>query len=45
MKQIMEALKYLHKNNIIHRDISLDNILYSPECQEIKIIDFGISKK
>ena len=55
MKQIVDAVKYLHFNKIIHRDLKLDNILinYKTEqdkinlnlknCQ-IKIIDFGFAK-
>ena len=44
LKQSLDALKYLHANNIIHRDISLDNILLG-ENYTIKISDFGISAK
>ena len=39
-KQIFEAMNYLHKNYIAHRDIKLENILMTREY-EIKIIDFG----
>ena len=44
LKQSLDALKYLHENKIIHRDISLDNILLG-ENYTIKISDFGISAK
>jgi len=44
LKQSLDALKYLHENNIIHRDISLDNILLGKN-NTIKISDFGISAK
>ena len=39
-KQIFEAMNYIHKRNIAHRDIKLENILMTRNY-EIKIIDFG----
>ena len=39
-KQIFDAMNYLHKNHMAHRDIKLENILMTKEY-EIKIIDFG----
>ena len=40
LKQIFEGINYLHKNNIAHLDIKLDNILINKKL-EIRIIDFG----
>ena len=42
--QLADALTHIHKNNIIHRDIKLKNILFNPEICDIKIADFGIAK-
>jgi len=42
--KLLDALEYIHKNNICHRDIKPENILYDREKQVFKIIDFGISK-
>jgi len=44
-KQIFEGIQHLHKLNIIHRDIKLENILMKEKgSDEIKITDFGMSR-
>lgn len=44
-KQIMSAIAYCHEKGIVHRDMKLENILFSTESEDspIKIIDFGLS--
>ena len=44
IKQIAKAMNYCHANNLIHRDLKLENmLLVNSEEKKIKIIDFGIA--
>ena len=38
-------MDFLHKNNIIHRDLKHDNIMINPDTLEVKIIDLGFAKE
>ena len=42
-KQILEGLYHCHAQNVLHRDIKLDNILIDSEGT-VKIADFGVAK-
>lgn len=48
MSDVLDGLKHLHLNNIIHRDLKLENVLLMRDSnnQEIraKICDFGFAK-
>ncbi|UJR10177.1 hypothetical protein I4U23_014392 [Adineta vaga] len=41
-RQIVSAVHFLHKNNIVHRDLKLENILIDHNG-DIKLADFGLS--
>ena len=42
--QIAEAIRYCHNSKVIHRDLKLENILFSDSSKtQIKIVDFGIA--
>lgn len=45
MRQLLEAITYIHSKNIIHRDIKPENILFDKETGNIKVIDFGIAER
>jgi serine/threonine protein kinase len=56
MRQIVSGVRFMHSRKIMHRDIKLENILVNFKTEEdknklnllsseVKIIDFGLSKK
>jgi len=42
-QQIISGLEYLHKNNIVHRDVKPENLIINKKTKELKIVDFGLS--
>jgi calcium-dependent protein kinase len=46
VKHMLSAVRYLHSKGIIHRDLKLENFLFSSTAKdsELKMIDFGLSK-
>lgn len=46
MRQILEGLSFLHRNNVVHLDLKPQNILLTSESPlgDIKVVDFGLSR-
>lgn len=42
-KDVINAVNVLHKHNIVHRDIKLDNIIYDENNGNTTLIDYGFS--
>lgn len=45
MRQLLDAIAFMHERGVIHRDIKPENILLTErEGWEIKLTDFGLAK-
>lgn len=46
VRQLCQAMEFMHSNNIIHLDLKPENILcLTREGNRIKIIDFGLARR
>ena len=46
MRQICDAVGYMHSRHVLHLDLKPENILcVTPNSNEVKIIDFGLARK
>ncbi|OCT65497.1 hypothetical protein XELAEV_180417364mg, partial [Xenopus laevis] len=46
IRQVLDAVQYLHNMGIVHRDLKPENLLYATPFEDSKIMisDFGLSK-
>ncbi|MEE9344921.1 MAG: serine/threonine-protein kinase [Methylococcales bacterium] len=44
IRGICDALKFAHLHKFIHLDVKPSNIIYDPESEMVKVIDFGITR-
>lgn len=42
-RKLFNAVSYMHEENILHRDLNVENLLICPMTFDFKIIDFGIA--
>ena len=47
MSELLEGIRYLHRNYIVHRDLKLENVLVTSSQHQlkIKIADFGFAAR
>jgi serine/threonine protein kinase len=45
IRQLGEALKVVHQNGLLHRDVKPQNIILHEDTQEVVLIDFGIARE
>ena len=43
--QLVEAVRFLEKLDIVHRDIKPENIHVSPDYKYLKLLDLGVARE
>lgn len=44
LREILDAVEYLHKKGLLHNDIKPENVLVTTISDDVKIIDFGLAE-
>lgn len=44
MLQLLDAIRFLHSNRVLHRDLKLSNLLYNSRG-ELRVADFGLARR
>ena len=42
--QLIKAIEFCHRNNVIHRDIKPENLLVNPNTDDLRLCDFGFAR-
>jgi len=42
--QLLKAIEFCHRNNVIHRDIKPENLLVNPKNNDLRLCDFGFAR-
>lgn len=45
LKQLIKTIAFMHEEGACHRDIKPENIMYCPETQKIKLVDFELARR
>lgn len=44
-RQVVESVSFMHSQNVVHRDLKLENVLLDRTTHQTKLIDFGFSTR
>jgi cyclin-dependent kinase-like len=42
--QLLMAIEFCHRSNVIHRDIKPENLLINPKNNDLRLCDFGFAR-
>eukprot|EP00347_Sterkiella_histriomuscorum_P018635 403344766 len=42
--QLLKAIEFCHRQNVIHRDIKPENLLINPQTNDLRLCDFGFAR-